>query len=92
MKTDFRWFIKSLKIKEKIESYPVDLCFHFHFKSRAFDSSNCSFMSKMIEDALVKEGILTDDSIKYVGTVLYKAFKGKENRVVLHICKSREYV
>lgn len=48
-------------IKEK-----VDLRMRFYFKKHSFDSSNCSFMAKMIEDSLVKNWLLTDDTNKFV--------------------------
>jgi len=45
----------------------VDLKMDFYFRTRYLDSSNCSFMWKMIEDSLVKNWLLTDDTNKYVG-------------------------
>ena len=44
----------------------VDLKMDFYFRTRYLDSSNCSFMWKMIEDSLVKNWLLTDDTNKYV--------------------------
>jgi hypothetical protein len=44
----------------------VDIEILFYFRSRYLDSSNCSFMWKMIEDSLVKNKLLSDDSNTYV--------------------------
>src|SRR5210317_36297 len=57
--------------------YPIDLEIEFEFNGRALDSSNCSFMGKIVEDCLVKIGIFPDDSIKYIRSVKYTAIKGK---------------
>jgi len=50
---------------------PVILRFEFYFKSRYLDASNCSFMWKMLEDWLVKNWLLKDDTNKYVLWVTY---------------------
>lgn len=44
----------------------VDIVMRFYFKTYAFDSSNCSFMAKMIEDSLTKNNALKDDTNKEV--------------------------
>ena len=59
-------------------NYKVDLTMEFYFKSRALDSSNCSFMAKLLEDCLVEGGILTNDSIKYVGKFTCQSFLDRE--------------
>tara|TARA_R110000782_G_C14699352_1_gene401925 strand:- start:14 stop:370 length:357 start_codon:yes stop_codon:yes gene_type:complete len=55
----------------------VDLHFTFCFTKNAFDSSNCSYMAKMIEDCLVEYGVLRGDGIKHVGRVSFKSTKNK---------------
>ena len=88
-KEDWLWSVKSVRANLRpVESYPVTLCMTFYLKGRVLDSSNCSFMGKMIEDALVKLGVLKDDSYKYVHKVAYsaeKAQKGDVEHVVLTI-------
>lgn len=69
----------------KIEEYPVMLSFEFQFKGRVLDSSNCSYMAKLVEDGLVHRGILPDDSYKYVSEVRYRASKGKSDVILLEI-------
>lgn len=49
-------------------TYPIDLEFFplILAPAKLFDTSNYSFTGKMVEDGLVKEGILVDDSIEWV--------------------------
>ena len=44
----------------------VTIEFKFYFKSRYLDSSNCSFMAKMLEDWLVWNWLLINDTNTYV--------------------------
>ncbi len=54
--------VKTLdKINEK-----VNIEIQFYFRTRYLDSSNCSYMWKMIEDSLVKNWLLKDDTNEYV--------------------------
>lgn len=56
----------------------VDISFTFFFTGRALDSSNCSYMAKMLEDCLVSYGVLKNDTIEFVGKVSMEAVKIKE--------------
>jgi len=67
------------------ENFPLDLTFTFQFKKSPLDSSNCSYMGKMIEDALVKQKVLPDDTIKTVRKVSYESRKGEFDRIYLTI-------
>lgn len=60
----------------------MDLEFKFYFHTRYLDSSNCSFMWKMIEDSLVKNKLVTDDSNRYIWNVTYESveIEKKERR------------
>jgi len=64
----------------------VSLSFLFTFKSRPLDSSNCSYMAKVIEDCMVHYGILKDDTIKSVKSVTFESQKGDrdECEVIIH--------
>lgn len=64
-KDKFRVMCNAIKTLDKID-YPVNLRFDFYLGGRALDSSNCSYMAKMIEDCFVKFGIFKDDNIKYI--------------------------
>jgi len=45
----------------------VDITFEFFFKSRFLDSSNCAPMVKLIEDSLVENGVIKNDTNDLVG-------------------------
>jgi len=53
--------------------WKVDLDFKYYWRSRYLDSSNTSFISKTIEDSLVKNKLLTDDSNSYIWKVTYES-------------------
>lgn len=58
----------------------VDIEFTFHFKSTPLDSSNCSYMAKILEDCLVKHGILAGDEINFVRKISLQSLKSKQER------------
>lgn len=62
-----------------------DLTFIFTFKRNCLDSSNCSYMGKLIEDCLAEYQILKDDSRRYVQFVTYGSEKGNEDSCLLSI-------
>lgn len=68
---------------KRIESYPVKIEYRFFFATKPFDSSNCSYMVKMFEDALCSLGVLEDDAPKFVASTFISvnvlpASKGKK--------------
>lgn len=63
----------------------VNLSFIFTFKNRPLDSSNCSYMAKVIEDCMVHYGILKDDTIKSVKSVTYESQKGDRDECTVAI-------
>lgn len=66
-----------------------NLNFTFYFNKRPFDSSNTSAMGKVIEDTLVKHGILKNDNYKYIKTVSYTSEKTKEvDHCILEVLKA----
>lgn len=58
------WYIAISKLP-KISS-PVIIHFEWHEKTKRRDADNIASAKKFILDALVKQGILIDDSRKYV--------------------------
>lgn len=54
-------------------THKVNLDFKFYYKSRYLDSSNNSFVWKMLEDGLVKGWLLKDDDNKYIWQVSYES-------------------
>lgn len=67
-----------LKGKVKVEKYPVEVFYDWHFKKNPLDTLNCAFMSKMIEDGLVKVGVLEDDDVKFVRRSVLDSKKSNE--------------
>lgn len=64
----------------------IDLHIDFYFKGRALDSSNCSYMGKLIEDCLVHYKVIKDDTIKYVSCFSVRSHnKSKEDYAIIQI-------
>jgi hypothetical protein len=80
---DYYSFLIRRKIK-KVTKYPIDISILFTFTKNPLDSSNCSYMLKMIEDILVSEGIIKDDSSKYVEWVSSKSIKGMDDTIEIY--------
>lgn len=59
---------------KQIESYPVEIVYRYHFSSRALDTLNCAFMSKMFEDSLCSLGVIKDDTPTYVSRAVIEVF------------------
>ena len=94
-KKAYQWEVIRVVKKEKIpeiKEYPVDLEFTFYFDKNLLDSSNCSYMAKLIEDALVKQSIFINDSPKYVSKVSIRSKRGErgKNKVVLEVYKNEK--
>lgn len=84
----FGWLVRKALNKakiQKIQRFPVSLIFDFHFKSRPLDTSNTSYMAKLIEDWLVRLGHLPDDSPKYIKSISLSSAKRDSNVCFLEI-------
>lgn len=55
---------KLIKLEES--DYPLHLTYVFEWKKHPLDSTNVSYMVKMLEDAFVDNQMMTEDDIKYV--------------------------
>ena len=66
------------KTLPKTNTYNTE--YHFTFKSRALDASNCVAMVKMIEDI-----IFENDSYKVVKSILITSNKGLEDSVKIKV-------
>jgi len=64
----------------------VNLFFHFYFKSKKLDSSNCSYMAKILEDCLVTYKVLKNDSNTYVGMFGVQSHKSKKGKEYDYCC------
>ena len=81
----FHYLVKEDCKQLKQITKKVNLDFEFYFKSRYLDSSNCSFMWKCLEDWLVKNWLLKDDTNQYIWKVSYHSIlMSKEARTELN--------
>ena len=86
----YRWevmrVVKAMKIKP-VKTYPSYLKFTFYFDKNLLDSSNCSYMAKLIEDSLVHEKIFVNDTPQYVSVVSNESKRGDKgkNKIVLEV-------
>ena len=70
--------IKRARLK-KAAHYPINLYIIWYEPNRRRDVDNITFATKFIQDALVKFGILEDDSQKYIVGVLHRVLVDKDN-------------
>lgn len=70
---------------KKIIEYPIGLIFECEFKSRPFDSDNCSFICKCIVDGIRRYGSIKDDNYKHINFMGYMPIKSKINRVNIKV-------
>ncbi len=80
--------VLELKGKLKVKNYPVEILYDWHFTKNPLDTLNCAFMSKMIEDGLVKVGVLEEDSTLFVRRSILESQKSdryKHDTVVITI-------
>lgn len=68
IKNDYLLLVMSANIKEKYV-YLNKLVFNFYLTGRVLDTTNLSFMAKMIEDSFIKLGVLKNDSPAYYNRV-----------------------
>lgn len=62
-----------------------------HPRGRRFDALNYALSAKVIEDGLVRSGLLGDDSGAYVaGVVLLRARRGPETGIWLEVVEVKE--
>lgn len=71
---------KGLKIYTPVQR----LLFTFTFKGKLLDCSNCSFMAKCLEDAMVMNGLLPNDTPAEVRSIAILVLKGNEDRVTIN--------
>lgn len=85
-KDGYRWEMKRVLSNGM---YPIQqdkrihIKFTFIFINRPFDASNCSYMAKLIEDALKLNGVIKDDSIEYVSGVTFNIILGEQNKIII---------
>lgn len=70
--------------------FPIPCNIRFDFYTpKPLDSSNCSYMGKLIEDCMIKAGCIEDDSIEYVHDFTTRSHKG-DNYVDITIWQSQK--
>lgn len=69
------------ELKERYGAFdePCEIAFDFS-GTRIFDCDNHAFMGKMIQDCLVKVGIITDDTAKHLAKVSYAKSPKREGQ------------
>lgn len=65
--------------------YPIKITYHFIFKSRALDTTNCFFMAKLLEDGLVQNKVIPDDHHWIVHKTIITSRKGDADSVEIII-------
>ena len=63
----------------RADKYPINLNIIWYEPNRRRDIDNVTFATKFIQDALVKAGILEDDSQKYIVGVFHRVLVDKDN-------------
>lgn len=83
------WTVKELGIS-KVKHYPLTIRIKCYFKSkRLIDLSNTCTALKLVEDSLVKAGIIIDDSPKYITrAIIEKPEFGCEDKVKIWLDKT----
>lgn len=72
--------------KLRVTDFPVEITFIFSFRKKPLDTSNCSFMAKCLEDALVQNEILPNDTIDFVSSITSSAKKAAKIKLRLWLC------
>lgn len=75
---DIIWAIREAKLS-KVDKYPIQLKITWYEPNLKRDVDNITFAIKFIQDALVKENILVDDSQKYINKVEHEVMVDKNN-------------
>lgn len=74
---------------DKVVKYPIQLKIAWHEPNSRRDIDNICFATKFIQDALVKEGILANDSQKYINKIEHEVYVDKLNpRIEVEIIES----
>lgn len=87
-KEHWRWALLTLQPQPYQGEYPVACHYHFRLVGNRYDVSNHAYMMKMAEDALVTQGVIPDDTQRYVAAITITAEKlprGGANEVVIGI-------
>ena len=70
--------IQNYKIKKE-ECFPISLSIYWYEPNQRRDIDNITFATKFIQDALVRKGIIPDDSQKYICRLKHIVQVDKDN-------------
>lgn len=70
--------IREAKLK-RVTNYPITLKIKWYEPNKRRDIDNIVFATKFIQDALVKAGVIEDDSQKYINKVVHEVVTDKNN-------------
>jgi Holliday junction resolvase RusA-like endonuclease len=87
------WHIKRALLKGTLipVSYPIDIVFEWHERTLKRDTDNIQSGQKFIIDAMRSQGIIQNDSRKYVNQIYHKIIDGsKADFVVVKLYKAGE--
>lgn len=73
------------KGKHYLGSYPVVITYSFVWVKHPLDTTNETYMVKMLEDGMVHAGILPDDDPKHVAETRIRSRKGDGDYVTISI-------
>ena len=65
--------------------YPIQITYRFTWRTRPYDTTNCSFLVKMLEDGLVGNGVITADDTWTVHRTIIESKKGDKDFVEIEI-------
>ena len=71
--------------KMKHEDYPAAISYIFTFKSKPLDTTNCTFMCKMLEDGLIANGIIKNDDYLCINETSIIVQKGETDEVEVFV-------
>lgn len=65
------------KLKLDVSDFPLSIEYTFYWRVRPLDSTNQTFMIKMLEDGLVSNGILPNDTPSFVSATTSRSILDK---------------
>lgn len=72
-----------IEYRGKKITIPTTLNFTFTFKSKWLDCTNCGFMAKLLEDSLVINKIIPNDTPDIVESINIRVIKGDRDSVMI---------
>lgn len=86
LKNEFiNYYFNLLNKFTPVINYPIKITYDFYFVRNPLDTLNCCYMAKMMEDIMVKLGVIVDDSPKYVKQSVITSSKSNINQVRITI-------